>query len=48
MFSGVFSGAVVYGPAKEETQEYYWEEYDVGCFQSVCHFIFDMLGNIQY
>ena len=25
---------------KEETQEYEWYEYDVGCFQSICGFFF--------
>ncbi len=28
------------GPAKEETHGYHWYEYDVGCFQSECGFIF--------
>ena len=28
----------VYGHAKEGTQEHNWQEYDVGCFQSVCIF----------
>ncbi len=31
--------SLVYQPAKEETKEYNWKEYDVGCFQSVCGFL---------
>ena len=46
-------------PAKDETQEYNWQEYDVGCFQSICVFfnlglhvrsshIFCQSGNLMY
>ena len=32
------SESLVYGHAKEDAQEYNWQEDDVGCFQSVCSF----------
>ena len=41
MFIGMFHltfDSLVYGHAKEDTQEYDWPEYDVGCFQSICVF----------
>ncbi len=33
------SESLVYGPAREETQDFDRGDYDVGCFQSVCGFI---------